>query len=112
MKRIITTVLAVLLILVSFTTNCTAATNIYGDVNKDGVVSIIDASEIQFYIVNMLKFDSLALRLGDVDSDGFVSIMDATTIQRYLASFIDEFPADKFVPSKDNEGYYDIIVKP
>lgn len=113
MKKIIATTLAVLFILIFVTINCTAATtNKYGDVNKDGVVSIIDASEIQFYIVNLHNLDSLALRLSDVDGDGIVSIMDATNIQRYLVSLINEFPVDSFVAPTDNNGYYDIIVKP
>ena len=113
MKKIIATILAVLLICVFVTINCTAATtNKYGDVNKDGVVSIIDASEIQFYIVNLHKFDSLALRLGDVDNDGTITIMEVTSIQRYLVYLIDKFPADDFVAPTDNNGYYDVIVKP
>ncbi len=114
MKKIVATILAVLLVFAFITINCTAATTThkYGDVNKDGVVSIIDASEIQFHIVNLHKFDSLALKLGDVDNDGTVSIMDATSIQRYLVYFIDKFPADDFVAPTDNSGYYDVIVKP
>ena len=112
MKKIIAILLALLIFLAFVTINCSASTNKFGDVNNDGVVSIIDASEIQFYIVNLHKLNSLSLRLADVDGDGFVSIMDATSIQRYLVSFIDKFPADNFVPDKDSDGYYDIIVKP
>ena len=57
-----------------------------GDVNLDGVVSIADATAIQFMLAEMSDpFTKLQNRLGDVTGDGVVSIADATAIQFYLA---------------------------
>ncbi len=57
-----------------------------GDVNLDGVVSIADATAIQFMLAEMSDpFTALQNKLGDVNGDGVVSIADATAIQFYLA---------------------------
>ncbi|MEE0856515.1 MAG: starch-binding protein [Ruminococcus sp.] len=57
-----------------------------GDVNLDGVVSIADATAIQFMLAEMGDpFTDLQNKLGDVTGDGVVSIADATAIQFYLA---------------------------
>lgn len=55
-----------------------------GDVDNDGVVSIMDATEIQMVIAQKKPmFDDITI--ADVDGDGEVSIMDATAIQRIIA---------------------------
>lgn len=59
-------------------------TKIYGDVNDDGRISIVDATLIQKSLVNLLKFDSIQTVVGDVNGDGRISIVDATLIQKYL----------------------------
>lgn len=59
-------------------------TKIYGDVNDDGRISIVDATLIQKSLVNLLKFDSIQTFVGDVNGDGRISIVDATLIQKYL----------------------------
>ena len=58
---------------------------ILGDVDGDGDVSIIDATYIQRYEVNItipVSDEDILLR-GDVDGDGEVTIIDATMIKRY-----------------------------
>ena len=58
--------------------------HILGDVDGDGEVSIMDATEIQMVIAQLLP--SLEdITVADVDGDGEVSIMDATAIQMQLA---------------------------
>ena len=57
-----------------------------GDVDKDGVISVIDATEIQMVISKLKTFaDDDAEKLADVDADGEVSVMDATAIQMKIA---------------------------
>lgn len=57
---------------------------LYGDVDGDGEITVLDATDLQRYL-------NMAVELGnvfeacDVDNDGYVTIMDATVIQRYLA---------------------------
>ena len=57
---------------------------ILGDVDGDGVVSIIDATCIQRYLAEILIY-SYNETAADTDGDGKVTILDATSIQRYLA---------------------------
>ncbi len=63
--------------------------DLLGDVNMDGVVSIMDATYIQLHISRISTFDTLQLTVADVSKDGYVSIFDATMIQLYLAMIIE-----------------------
>lgn len=59
-----------------------------GDVEGDGVVSIMDATWTQYHIAAHLTLDGKGLLCGDIDKDGSISIMDTTNIQRYIAEKI------------------------
>ncbi len=69
------------------TTQPTTAPSKYqtGDVNRDKVLSIKDATLIQKYLALLSTLDSEQLLLADVNGDKSVSIKDATKIQRILA---------------------------
>ena len=54
------------------------------DVDKDGEVTILDATAIQRKLAG-LKVDSYDELAADTDGDGDVTVVDATMIQRYLA---------------------------
>lgn len=56
-----------------------------GDVNLDGIVNIVDATDIQKYLVDLEEFSDLQLSLADVDKDGSTKVIDATLIQKYIA---------------------------
>ncbi len=62
-----------------------------GDVDGDGKVSIMDATQIQLHIAQLLSISNDRLPCADTDKDGKVSILDATTIQRVIAQLIPEF---------------------
>lgn len=62
-----------------------------GDVTGDGVVSIVDVTEILKATANIVDFTSTQAKVADVDHDGKVSVKDATMIQKYLAGLITEF---------------------
>lgn len=62
-----------------------------GDVNMDGTISVIDATEGQKDIVNLISLNDYQNRLADVNNDGIVSIVDVTLIQKYIAGLIDKF---------------------
>lgn len=53
---------------------------LYGDVNGDGVITIVDATEIQKMGLGMVEVSALA----DVNGDGRVSILDVTCVQKYI----------------------------
>lgn len=115
MKKLLLVLLVA--IIITATTFCVAAkeTDILGDVNNDGVVSIIDATQIQGYLADLVDTDDIDVLLADVDGDDDITILDATAIQLYLAQIIDKFPGENVSPtppSVDSDGFYDQIVKP
>ena len=57
-----------------------------GDVNRDGVVSILDATYIQMYLAEYSGYN-VTLDLGDMNKDGVLTITDVTAIQRKIAEF-------------------------
>lgn len=57
-----------------------------GDVNGDGVLSIIDATAIQKYLASSVQLIPEQLALADFNGDGVVNVNDATEIQRKLVN--------------------------
>lgn len=55
---------------------------LYGDVDSDYELTILDATHIQRHLAGLYKVSVFS---GDYDSDGEVTILDATHIQRKLA---------------------------
>ena len=51
---------------------------VYGDVNIDGAVTVIDATDIQKYIVGLEEFTADSKSVADVDSDGIISVKGVT----------------------------------
>ena len=60
---------------------------IIGDVNGDGVVTIIDATLIQKYSIDLPVEGVFIDTLADVNGDGRISILDVTCIQKYVAEY-------------------------
>lgn len=59
-----------------------SVSEILGDVDGDGALSICDATEIQKYNAELTTFNKTQLRLGDMNNDGKTDILDATAIQK------------------------------
>lgn len=55
-----------------------------GDVDRDSVISVIDATAIQRHVARLDVFDEEQMLLGDFVGDGTVDVMDATAIQKKL----------------------------
>lgn len=55
-----------------------------GDVNLDGRLSILDATEIQKNIVELSYFPEGLKKMADVNGDGTVSVIDAAFIQKQI----------------------------
>ena len=53
-----------------------------GDVNGDGVVDILDASEIQKYAAESTDFTPEQFELGDINKDGYCNVIDALLVQK------------------------------
>ncbi len=56
-----------------------------GDLDGDGVVSILDATAIQRHIAKLKLLTDEQMILAELDGDGVISVMDATAIQRKIA---------------------------
>lgn len=61
---------------------------IVGDVDLDGKITIMDATEIQKYLAKLTIFTDLQIILADLTGDNDVNILDATYIQMYLAKLL------------------------
>ncbi len=57
-----------------------------GDINCDGIINVLDATEIQKYLSQLSSLTEEEIRRCDFNGDGFVSVMDSTAIQKYLAN--------------------------
>lgn len=55
-----------------------------GDVNGDGVVNIVDVTEIQKYSTGGASLTDEQLLAADYNNDGIVNILDATEIQKFM----------------------------
>ena len=77
------------------------ATELYGDVDGDDDVTIIDVTMIQRHLAGVIRLDDAAQRRGDVDADEDMTVIDATLIQRYLSGIIDKFPAGETLPTQE-----------
>ena len=60
-----------------------------GDADRDGEVTILDATRIQRYIAELVTEEEIDMAAADVDGDGSVTILDATRIQRVIAELCD-----------------------
>ena len=56
-----------------------------GDTDASGDITVMDATNVQRYLVNLIDEKTIMLELSDCDKSNLVNIMDATYIQRYLA---------------------------
>ncbi len=59
-------------------------TDILGDSNNDGEVSVLDATVIQRYVAKF-ALDIFNEKCADVDGDGEITVLDATEVQRYVS---------------------------
>ncbi|MBQ1839187.1 MAG: dockerin type I repeat-containing protein, partial [Ruminococcus sp.] len=56
-----------------------------GDADQSGSINIVDATEIQKHIAEMITLSGKALKAADANGDGAVNIKDVTAIQYYAA---------------------------
>ena len=56
-----------------------------GDTDGSGDITVMDATNVQRYLVNLIDEPIIYLDMSDCDKSELVNIMDATFIQRYLA---------------------------
>ncbi len=59
---------------------------ILGDVDGDGEVSVMDATEIQRHFAHIITLTEKQIKCGDFNQDGYFDLADATAIQQYVIS--------------------------
>ena len=64
---------------------------LYGDVNRNGTVTVLDASWIRQYLVGKKTFDEYQLQLADVNKSGNISVLDASWIRQCLVGIRNEY---------------------
>lgn len=64
---------------------------ILGDVDKDGSVTVMDATLIQRALIQQYDISEEDKWRADVDRDEEITVVDATIIQRFVADIIDKF---------------------
>ena len=67
---------------ISYRLNQDTIPYILGDVNGDGVVDILDATEIQKYAAERTDFTDEQFELGDINKDGYCDVIDALLVQK------------------------------
>ena len=65
-----------------------------GDVNGDGILSMLDALAIQSFLAKLCDLNEQQLLAADTDGNDLISIDDATMVQKRLAGFAIEFGSD------------------
>ena len=101
-KRIISIILSAALVLsiVGGAAVFSGAAILYGDVDNDGEVNIIDATCIQRALIGLMELDDAALERAKVSGDDELTIVDATLIQRYDIMLITRFPVEDMQPTE------------
>ena len=67
---------------------------VYGDVNMNGVLDIVDATLIQRHMAKLEQLSDEQIERGMVSGYDHLMVLDATYIQRKLAGLIDLFPVE------------------
>ena len=67
--------------------------NSYGDVDKDGSITAVDASYILKHRIGSITLDALQTTAADVSGNGSIYAYDAALILKYVVGLITSFPA-------------------
>lgn len=62
---------------------------VYGDVNGDGDITVVDATLVQKHVVQLETLSADKQILADVNGDNTISVVDATLIQKYVVHLKD-----------------------
>lgn len=62
---------------------------VYGDVNGDGDITVVDATLVQKHVVQLETLSADKQILADVNGDNTISVVDATLIQKYIVQLED-----------------------
>ena len=66
---------------------------VYGDADRDGSVTVKDATVIENHILGVSKLSGQALKNADINGDGKVNSVDTVLVQGYVAKYFDHNPS-------------------
>ncbi|MBR3952005.1 MAG: InlB B-repeat-containing protein [Oscillospiraceae bacterium] len=72
----------------------TKAIIVYGDVDRNQKVNVLDANLIRRYAAKMSELDSEQFKAAEVDGNGKVNVLDANLVRRFAAKLVTRFPAE------------------
>ena len=129
MKRIITVLITLVLILMLSVSSISAykmpegklvtlnegevienALGFVGDADLNGKVNIRDATTIQKHLANIINIDKNAEILADADMSGKITVKDATQVQKFLAGISTEAPVYHGLYATDDEARLDFML--
>lgn len=67
---------------------------VYGDINGDGKVTLIDGVSLMRYLLGKYELTDNSKIAGDVNGDGNITLADGVYIQKYLLGNITKFPVE------------------
>ena len=105
MRKFLATLLTGVIAASSVATAGAANSNsfIYGDVNNDKKVSMVDAVLIMRNTLGLNDLSADAAVQADVDGDGSVTIKDSINVLRYICGILDTFPVEEGPAQKPTE---------
>lgn len=105
MRKFLATLLTGVIAASSVATAGAANSNsfIYGDVNNDKKVSMVDAVLIMRNTLGLNDLSADAAARADVDGDGSVTIKDSINVLRYICGILDTFPVEEGPAQKPTE---------
>lgn len=70
--------------------------SLYGDVNFDGAVNLMDVEAIQKHIAHIWVLDADALRLADINLDGVIDMVDVSYVHLYFTEHIEAITQQEY----------------
>ena len=67
---------------------------LFGDVNGDGKVNVLDANMVRKAAAKLITLDEEETKAADVNGDGKVNVLDANLIRKFAAKLIEKFPVE------------------
>ncbi len=75
---------------------------VYGDINNDNNITLLDVTTLQKRIADLIKFDETTEKSADVNGDGLVNLEDVVEIQKYIAKLIKQFSVGTYFVAEIN----------
>lgn len=99
MKKLVSIFIITALLVTAFVlpANATNIDYMYGDVNMDNDLNVLDSTAILCHCAKVVELKHIAGALADFDNDSRITVMDATSIQMYKAKLVEHPRNDEWL---------------